>query len=132
MDILLDTCSTLWYFNGNDEMPQSARETILNSENTIYVSIATIWEVAIKMSIGKLDFNSGIDGFINAIEDEGFLLLDITTKHIKAVNELPFVHRDPFDRMIVAQAIVEELPIMTTDSDIIKYEIETIWRRSKF
>ena len=128
MDILLDTCSALWYLNGDESMPQSVSELILNAENTIYVSIATVWEVAIKVSIGKLDFNGGIDGFIQAIEDEDFSLLDITTIHIKAVKDLPFIHRDPFDRMLVAQAIVEGLPIMTTDSDIIKYKIETIWQ----
>ena len=127
MDIILDTCSVLWYFNGNDEMPQTTREVILNSENTIHVSIATVWEVAIKMSIGKLSFDGGIDGFIEAIEDEGFLLLDITTGHIKAVKDLPFIHRDPFDRILVAQAIVEELPILTTDSEIKKYDIKSVW-----
>ena len=127
MDVLLDTCCVLWYLNGNDEMPQSTRETILNYENTFYISIATIWEVAIKMSIGKLMFDGGVDGFIEVIEDEGFLLLDITTNHIKAVKDLPFIHRDPFDRMLVAQAVVEELPIMTTDSELLKYNIDTVW-----
>ena len=127
MDFLLDTCSALWYFNGNDEMPKSARAIVLNPENSIYVSVATIWEVAIKMSIGKLGFNGGIDGFIGAIEDEGFTLLDITTGHIKTVKDLPILHRDPFDRMLVAQAIVEELPIITTDSHIVKYNITNIW-----
>ena len=126
MDILLDTCSVLWYLNGNDEMPQFARETILTSENTIFVSVATIWEVAIKMSIGKLNFDGGIDGFVEAIEDEGFLLLDIAAKHIKALNDLPFIHRDPFDRMLVAQSIIEGLPIMTSDSDMVKYNISHV------
>jgi len=127
MDILLDTCSALWYFNGDESMPQSTRELILNAENTIYVSIATVWEVAIKMSINKLSFDGSIDGFIEAIEDEDFLLLDITTKHIKTGKNLPFIHRDPFDRMLIAQAIVEELPIMTTDSEMLKYDINPIW-----
>ena len=127
MDILLDTHAAWWFLNGNEKMPQDTRETIINSENTIYVSIASIWEVAIKMSIGKLNFDSGIDGFIEAIEDEGFSLMDITTGHIKTVKDLPFIHRDPFDRMLVAQAIVEELPIMTTDSEIVKYDINSVW-----
>ena len=127
MDVLLDTCSVLWYFNGNNEMPQNTREIILNYENAIYVSIATIWEVAIRMSIGKLNFDGGIDGFIEAIEDEGFVLLDIATKHIRAVKGLPFIHRDPFDRMLIAQAITEELPILTSDSDMVKYNIDPIW-----
>ena len=127
MDILLDTCSALWYFSGDEGMPQSTRKLILNADNAIYVSIATVWEVAIKISINKLSFDGGIDVFIEAIEDEGFLLLDITTRHIKAVKDLPFIHRDPFDRMLVAQAIVEELPIMTTDSEMVKYDISQIW-----
>ena len=127
MDILLDTCSALWYFNGDESMPQSTREIILNADNVIYVSIATVWEVAIKIGINKLSFDGNIEGFIEAIEDEDFSLLDITTKHIKEVIDLPFIHRDPFDRMLVAQAVTEEIPIMTTDSEILKYNIDSIW-----
>jgi len=126
MDILMDTCSVLWYFNGIEEMSQKTREIILNPENTMYISITSIWEVAIKMSIGKLDFDGGIDGFIKAIDDEGFSLLDITTAHIKTVKTLPFIHRDPFDRMLVAQAVVEGLSVITTDSDMVKYNIAPI------
>ena len=126
MDILLDTCSALWYFNGNDEIPQSSRDTILNPDNAIYISIATVWEIAVKISIGKLNFRDGLNGFIKAIDDEGFSLLDITTEHIKTVKALPFIHRDPFDRMLVAQAIVEEMPIMTADSYMVKYDIALV------
>ena len=68
MIVLLDTCCALWYFNGDESMPQSMREIILDAENTIYVSIATVWKVAIKMSIGKLRFDGGIDGFVEARE----------------------------------------------------------------
>ena len=127
MEILLDTCSALWYFSGNVCMPQLTREIILNPKNTIYVSIATLWEIAIKMSIGKLSLDGDIDGLLKAIDDEDFILLDITTMHIKTGKDLPFIHRDPFDRMLIAQAIVEELPIMTTDSEMVKYDISPIW-----
>ena len=94
MDVLLDTCSALWYFSGNDEIPQTARDIILNSDNTILISIASIWEVAIKISIGKLSIDGGIEGFIEAIEDEGFTLLEVKIEHIMAVKDLPFHHRD--------------------------------------
>ena len=127
MDILLDTHAVWWLLNGSEKMPDTVKKTILNPENTVYVSIATIWETAIKMSIGKLSFDGGIDGFIKAIENEDFLLLGITPKHIKVVKDLPFVHRDPFDRMLVAQAIVEGLPIITTDLNIAKYDVKPIW-----
>jgi len=125
MEILLDTCFVLWFLNGDEKMPASARTIILNSENTIYVSIATIWEVAIKLSIDKLAFDGGIDGFIEAIEVEDFKLLEISAKHIKTVANLPFIHRDPFDRMLIAQAMTENIPIITADSEILKYDIKT-------
>jgi len=127
MDVLLDTHALWWFLKGNEKMPETMREIILNTGNTIYVSIATVWEVAIKISIGKLSFDDDIDGFIDAIEDEDFLLLGITTKHIKEVKDLPFFHRDPFDRMLVAQSIIEELPIMTADSNIVKYDVSSVW-----
>jgi PIN domain nuclease of toxin-antitoxin system len=127
MDVLLDTCSALWYFSGNDEIPQTARDIILNSDNTILISIASIWEVAIKISIGKLSIDGGIEGFIEAIEDEGFALLEVKIEHIMAVKDLPFHHRDPFDRMLIAQAITEGVSIMTTDSDVLKYNINQVW-----
>lgn len=126
MDILLDTCAVLWFLNGDEKMPVSARDIILNAENTIYVSIATVWEVAIKLSIKKLDFDGGIDGFIEALEIEDFSLLEISPEHIKTVVSLPLIHRDPFDRMVIAQAMRENIPIMTTDSEIQKYDINTI------
>jgi len=127
MDIVLDTHVVWWFLNGNEKTPKTVRETILNAENTIYVSIATIWEVAIKMSIGKMNFDGGIDGFIEAIEGNDFTLLGIDPQHIKAVTDLPFIHRDPFDRMLVAQAMVEDMPIMTSDANVLKYDIRSIW-----
>ena len=127
MDILLDTHALWWFLIGSEKMPDAVKESILNPENTIYVSIASVWEAAIKMSIGKLDFDGGIDRLIEAIDNEGFLLLDVATKHIKTVKDLSFIHRDPFDRMLVAQAIVEGFHVMTTDSDIAKYDISLIW-----
>jgi len=127
MDILLDSCSVLWFLNGDEKMPSSARDVILDTENTIYVSIATLWEVAIKLSIEKLDFNGGIDGFIEALEAEDFTLLEISPEHIKIITRLPFIHRDPFDRILIAQAMEENVPIMTSDSKILKYDITSIW-----
>jgi len=126
MDILLDTCSILWFLKGDEKMPISSRDIILNAENTIYVSIATVWEVAIKLSIGKLEFDCGIDGFIKGIEDEGFSLLEVSTAHTRVLTTLPYIHRDPFDRMLIAQAMTENIPIMTADSDMLKYDINSI------
>ena len=127
MEVLLDTHAVWWFLNGNEKMPDSARGIILNAANTIYVSIATIWEVGMKMSIGKLNFDGDIDGFVEGIENNDFTLLEIAPNHIKAVVDLPFIHRDPFDRILIVQSIVEDIPIMTIDSNMVKYDIKPIW-----
>ena len=127
MNILLDTHVLWWLLNGSDKIPTAVANKILSGQNTIFISVASVWEVAIKMSIGKLDFNGGIDGFINALEDENFTLLEISKEHIKTVASLPLIHRDPFDRMLIAQAMSENIPIMTTDSEIQKYDVEHMW-----
>jgi len=127
MDILLDTCSALWFLIGDEKMPEATRDIICNSENRIYISTATVWEVAIKISTKKLDFDGDIDGFVNAVEDNGFVFLEVATEHAKAVASLPYIHRDPFDRMLVAQAMVDDMAILTTDAEILKYDISPVW-----
>jgi PIN domain nuclease of toxin-antitoxin system len=126
MDILLDTHIVWWFLNGSEKLPATAGDIICNPENDIYVSIASVWEAAIKISIGKLEFDGGINGFIEAIEDNGFSLLEVNIKHIKIVTELPFIHRDPFDRMFIAQAMTENMAIMTVDENILKYDLKHI------
>ena len=126
MDILLDTCSVLWFLIGDEKMSKPTRDIIHGAENKIYVSVATVWEVGIKVSIGKLKFDGGINGFIEAIEESGFSFLEVDIEHIIAVTKLPYIHRDPFDRMIIAQALIEGMAVMTTDADILKYDITHI------
>ena len=127
MNILLDTHAVKWFFDDDKRLPQSAIDAIYSPDSDIYISIASIWEMAIKLSIGKLQLNGGIANFVDAINDNGFQLLDITPEHTIEVVKLPLIHRDPFDRMLIAQAMVEDMVIMTVDTNIIKYEIKTIW-----
>ena len=127
MDILLDTHVALWFFEDDKRLSKSAAEVIYNLENMIYVSIVSPWELGIKLSIGKLKFDGGIDSFMDTIYKNEFALLGIDSKHIKAVTKLPFIHRDPFDRMLIAQAMVEEMVILTADENIQNYDIKTIW-----
>ena len=127
MDILLDTHAVWWFLEGNPQMPDKTREIIINAKNRKYVSIASLWEVAIKMGIGKMDFDGGIDRFVETIESNGFILLGISPKHVKVVVGLPSIHRDPFDRMLVAQAVIEDMIIMTTDANILIYKVISIW-----
>ena len=127
MDILLDTHAIIWFFEGDNRLSKTAIDIIYNLENTIYVSIASVWEVAIKLSTGKLKFNGGIENFIETVCKNEFDLLAISPDHIKAIAELPFVHRDPFDRMLVTQAMVENITIVTVDENISKYDVSAIW-----
>ena len=127
MDILLDTHAAIWFFDDDKRLSKSAKEIIFDLDNMIHISIASLWELAIKLSAGKLEFDGGIDGFIEAVYKNEFDLLEISPKHIKTVTALPFIHRDPFDRIIVAQAIVEDMVIVTADDNIVKYDINHIW-----
>ena len=127
MNILLDTHAIIWFFENDNRLSKNAVEIIYNLENMIYVSMVSIWEVAIKMSTGKLNFDGGIDNFIKSIYQNEFELLDISPKHTKIISTLSFIHRDPFDRMLIAQAIADDLIIMTVDENIIKYDIECVW-----
>ena len=127
MQILLDSHALLWFLEGNEKMPEATVEIINTPENEIYVSIVSIWEIAIKFSIGKLQLDGGVDTLIKNIEENGFSILDVSTEHVNTVAELHFIHRDPFDRMLVAQAMVEGISIMTIDSNITKYDINSVW-----
>jgi len=126
MDILLDTHTVLWFFEDDKRLSKAAIETICDEENNKYVSIATLWEVAIKYSLGKLKLEGGIENFINNVHENGFLLLDIAPEHTQKIANLPYIHRDPFDRMLIAQAMLGNMPILSSDSEILKYDIKTI------
>ena len=127
MNILLDTHAAIWFFEGDKRLPKSAVEAIYNLDNMIYVSVASLWEVAIKLSIDKLTFDDGFDGFIDAIHKNEFILLEVEPEHIRTTMYLPHIHRDPFDRMLIAQATIEDMAIMTADANIIKYKVNSVW-----
>jgi PIN domain nuclease of toxin-antitoxin system len=127
MDMLLDSHALLWFLQGNTQMPEVIVNAIHSTKNNIYISIASIWEIGIKLSTGKLKLNGGIDSLINNINENGFAVLEIIPSHIKTVVELPFLHRDPFDRIIIAQAITEDLQIITIDENIKKYNVKATW-----
>ncbi len=118
MRILLDTHVYLWWLQDNPKLSIQAKEIII-SATEVYVSSASIWEAAIKSGIGKLDVN--VDTLVNEIEKNGFQVLDITPKHAARIQLLPDIHRDPFDRMLLAQALSEPLKFVTADSLLAGY-----------
>ena len=123
MNIFLDTHVLLWWLDDSPLLSDKVRNAIANSENLVVLSSVVIWEIRIKQALGKLVI---APEFYDVIKDEGFEMLSITPDHAYAVGELPMHHRDPFDRMIIAQAKLEGLTIATQDSVFKKYEVPVL------
>lgn len=123
---LLDTHTFIWFVMGNPRINPEVRERIENNENLL--SIASVWEMAIKHSSGKLSFELPFMMFIEQqLSVNNIGLLDINLGHISVIATLPFHHRDPFDRIIISQAMVEQLPILSADTAFDSYTIERFW-----
>ena len=127
MDLLLDTHTFLWYITGENQIPINILSIINNKDNYCYVSVASIWEIVIKMSLNKLDIKGGFHTIEVFLENNDFELLLINLKHTKALLSLPMLHNDPFDRIIISQAINDNLTIVTKDSKFREYEVKIVW-----
>ena len=127
MRYLIDTHTALWLFEGNEKLPQNIRDIICDFENEIYVSIVSAWEVAIKVSLNKLEFDGGVDMFFSAIKDNNIDLLGVKDNYVKKVEKLTYIHKDPFDRLIVSTALCEDLTIITIDENIQRYDVKWLW-----
>ncbi len=128
MKLLLDTHTLLWFIAGSNSLSSSARESIENNSNEKFVSVVSIWETAIKVSIGKISLTTPFEVlFPHQLEVNGFELLPVKVEHASVVSNLPFHHRDPFDRMLIAQSIVEELTIVTLDLEFADYSAKVLW-----
>lgn len=117
---LLDTHVLLWWLDDSAELGPRCKELIADQRNQIYISAATTWEISIKKALGKLEAPDDIDSIV---EDEGFSKLPISLYHGQLAGSLPMLHRDPFDRMLIAQAQAEGLILMTSDSNIGQYNL---------
>ncbi len=126
MIVLLDTQAFLWWVTDAPRLSRRARKTIADSQCRL--SVASCWEIAIKAGLGRLDAPRPLERFLQQqLEINGFTLLPIALEHAAAVRELPFHHRDPFDRLIAAQARGEEIPIVSGDPVFTKYGLARIW-----
>ncbi len=125
---LIDTNTFLWFISGDSRLSHTAKTLISEIDNEILLSIASLWEIAIKMSIGKLELSMSYEDLLSAqIEDNEIKLLPIEKNHLKELVRLPFYHRDPFDRLIISQGIAENLPILTSDRLFNDYPIDKLW-----
>ena len=122
MNLLLDTHILLWYITGNETLAADWRSSIQSTDNQKWISMASLWEMAIKSSLGKLTLSAPLDQLI----PEGFRILPIDLIHVLAYQRLPLHHRDPFDRMLIAQAQVENLTLMTHDANFRLYGIRLL------
>ncbi len=122
--MLVDTHAMLWWLSDDAALSHAARAAIADPANEPLVSSASVWEIAIKRALGKL---TAPDDLPNQVESAGFSWLPITPTHAWQVRELPGHHRDPFDRVLVAQAIAEQLPIITGDPRFNDYGVEVCW-----
>mgnify|MGYP001160515498 CR=1 FL=1 len=118
MKILLDTHLLLWWLEGGSQLPQTARRLVADPENTVFVSAVSLWEIWLKQSLGKLLLP---DNFEEALAAESFENLPLTGQQAREVARLPWLHRNPFDRMLVAQARVSRLRLLTADETVASY-----------
>lgn len=124
MRILIDTHIFLWLAYEKERISRQVEACLGNPQHTVYLSVASLWEIAIKSSLGKLAIT---DNLFDAALESGYKLLPLEIRHIEAVRRLPFHHRDPFDRMLAAQAQTDELTLITQDPRMLPYGLKTIF-----
>ena len=129
MSFLLDTSTFLWFVNEAGSIREETRRIIEDPDNAIHVSLVSFWEIAIKANLGRgLNLPHPFSVFIDmALDNYDFKILEITVLHIKRVNTLPHFHRDPFDRLLIAQALTESLPLISNDAAFDSYRVQRLW-----
>jgi len=127
MKYLLDTHVVLWLAANSPLLSDKAKAVILDPAAEKCVSIASAWEVAIKLGTGKLQLTGGLSEFYRMVDDNGFLMLAVEREYLQQISTLPDYHRDPFDRLLLATAIAEELTIITADENIHRYAVPSLW-----
>jgi len=125
---LIDTHTLLWIITNDPKLSNKAKDLYLNSKNTIYFSLASLWEMAIKVSLKKLFIDENLKEFVqNHIKGNDINILNIELPHIFLLEKLPYHHRDPFDRLLVCQSSYENMPILSSDKVFDFYDIKRIW-----
>ena len=127
MRYLLDTHTVLWHFEDSPQISPIFREIIKNPKNKIYISSCSLWEAAIKINLGKLTLNFTFDELLYEIKIGDFDVLQIEDEYLKGLSSLPFIHKDPFDRLLISTALIEDLTIISIDENIQKYDVPWIW-----
>jgi len=128
MRCLLDTHAAFWYFAGSPELSVKAKAAIDDSNNAIVVSIVSAWEIAIKRSLDREKTPlCSVTEFFDEIAASGFELLAIEPRHVRQVEILPYQHRDPFDRLLIAAAAADDMTFVSADENVLKYDVKWLW-----
>jgi PIN domain nuclease of toxin-antitoxin system len=127
MGYLFDTHALIWWLEGDDRFPVVRREELLANQHRLWVSPLSFWEISIKRSLNKLDLSESTATMWRAIEAQGLSWLPLDIAHLQRLEQLPFHHRDPFDRLLIAQAQQANLTLLTRDEQFAAYEVMTIW-----
>ncbi len=128
MKLLLDTHVLLWYLGGHSNLGVAQRQLIEDRHNQVAVSVASLWEMTIKISIGKLTLMDDLVTIENTLLQQGIHILPIQTAHLQCLHNLPLHHRDPFDRLIIAQALTEEMTLVSDDTAFSAYAVSLAGR----
>lgn len=124
MKFLLDTHALLWWLADDDQLGGAAREAVADPANDILISMVSLWEIVVKVRIGKLQ--ADIEEIMSAVQREGFTVLDVGMAHLVALAGLPMHHRDPFDHLLIAQAMTEDATFMSEDRNAARYPVRTV------
>ena len=127
MKLLIDTQSFIWFTEDDIKMPKKIKDIMNDNNNELLLSIAGLWEITIKTSIGKLNMKKNIHELIKNISNDGFKILPIEPSHLLELSKLNFIHRDPFDRIIIAQSLSENIPVISSDSIFKEYPVQVFW-----
>lgn len=128
MKILLDTQAFIWFVENDPRLPQNIKRLVENEQNTIFISIASLWEMTIKVSLGKLKLSYSLFELFNLIQENGFYILPVATQHLLVLSTLTMHHCDPFDRIIISQGLSEQSIIISSDDKFDYYQINRLWK----
>lgn len=128
MRLLLDTHALLWFAEDDPQMPDAIKDLIEDEQHEKYVSIASVWELAIKVGLGKLTLSQPLEIYIpDVLNRNGFQLLPISLPHALHISKLPFHHKDPFDRLLIVQSLLDAMPLVSADAVLDAYGVTRLW-----